>query len=225
MLESTDIVMRASPPVTPARYDVIVVGGGNAGYCAAHAAREHVGRVLILEKAPRERAGGNSYFTAGAFRTAYQSLDRIRSLLPSLSDAEAALIDLPVYDESAFHDDMRRLTYGRCDAELTAILVGDSWDTVTWLGTKGINWELLYLRQSFPSGDRIRFFGGLAVGVAGGGKGLMRQHLAIARRDGIEVRYAAPAIKLTRDPTRRVTGVVIDSDAGRETIGAGAVVL
>ena len=47
---------------------VIVVGGGNAGYCSAHAARKHVGRVLVLEKAPREHAGGNSYFTAGAFR-------------------------------------------------------------------------------------------------------------------------------------------------------------
>jgi tricarballylate dehydrogenase len=211
--------------VNRARYDVVVVGGGNAGYCSAHAAREHVGRVLVVEKAPRERAGGNSYFTAGAFRTAYGSLGRIRSLLPSLSDAEAARIDLPAYDESDFLDDMRRLTYGRCDPELSATLVGDSWDTVTWLGTKGIDWELMYLRQSFPSGDRIRFFGGLVVGVAGGGKGLMEQHLLIARRDGIEVRYAAPAIELTRDTAGRVTGVVVESDDGRETIEAGAVVL
>src|SRR5436190_1017935 len=47
------------------RYDVIVVGGGNAGFSAAHSAREHVERVLLLEKASPAWGGGNSYFTAG----------------------------------------------------------------------------------------------------------------------------------------------------------------
>ena len=54
-------------PVTD-QYDVVVVGAGNAAFCAAHAARERVERVLMLEKAPREWVGGNTYFTAGAFR-------------------------------------------------------------------------------------------------------------------------------------------------------------
>lgn len=52
------------------RYDVVIVGAANAALCAAHAAREQVERVLVLEKAPRERAGGNTFFTAGAFRVA-----------------------------------------------------------------------------------------------------------------------------------------------------------
>ena len=47
-------------------YDVVVVGAGNAAFSAALAARESVERILVLEKAPREWAGGNSYFTAGA---------------------------------------------------------------------------------------------------------------------------------------------------------------
>jgi len=34
-----------------ALYDVVVVGGGNAAFCAAHAAREYAERVLIVEKA------------------------------------------------------------------------------------------------------------------------------------------------------------------------------
>jgi tricarballylate dehydrogenase len=49
--------------------DVVVVGGGNAGFSAAHAAAERGRRVLLLEKGEPGQAGGNSYFTAGAVRT------------------------------------------------------------------------------------------------------------------------------------------------------------
>ena len=38
-------------------WDVIVVGAGNAGLCAAHAARERGCRVLVLEKADRGVVG------------------------------------------------------------------------------------------------------------------------------------------------------------------------
>jgi succinate dehydrogenase/fumarate reductase flavoprotein subunit len=47
-------------------WDVIVVGAGNAAFCAALAAREKGARVLMLERAPQELSGGNSRFTAGA---------------------------------------------------------------------------------------------------------------------------------------------------------------
>ncbi|MEC7194885.1 MAG: FAD-dependent oxidoreductase, partial [Pseudomonadota bacterium] len=45
-------------------FDVIVVGGGNAAFCAALAARECGSRVLVLERAPLEVSGGNSRYTA-----------------------------------------------------------------------------------------------------------------------------------------------------------------
>ena len=37
--------------------DVIVIGGGNAGLCAALAAAERKARVLLLERAPTEARG------------------------------------------------------------------------------------------------------------------------------------------------------------------------
>ena len=49
----------------PPSVDVIVVGAGNAAFCAALAAAEHGVSVLMLERAPEEEAGGNSRFTAG----------------------------------------------------------------------------------------------------------------------------------------------------------------
>ena len=62
-------------------YDVAVVGAGNAAFSAALAARERVDRVLVLEEAPREWVGGNSYFTAGVFRTTFESWEELRPLL------------------------------------------------------------------------------------------------------------------------------------------------
>ena len=44
-------------------YDVLVVGGGNAGLCAALSAQLAGARVLVVEAAPRQLRGGNSRHT------------------------------------------------------------------------------------------------------------------------------------------------------------------
>ena len=69
-------------------WDVVIVGGGNAALSAAHAARERAERVLVLEKAPQEWAGGNSYFTAGAFRTTFDGLEDLELLLEGATEEQ-----------------------------------------------------------------------------------------------------------------------------------------
>ena len=86
-----------------ARADVIVVGSGNAALCAAMSARETGARVTVLEKAPEHFRGGNSYFTAGGFRFAYNGLDDVRRLIPDLSDEETRNIDVGRYDQASFY--------------------------------------------------------------------------------------------------------------------------
>ena len=65
-------------------FDVIVVGAGNAAMAAAVSAREQgAARVVMLEKAPRELRGGNTHYSGGLLRFAY---DRPEDLLPLVPD-------------------------------------------------------------------------------------------------------------------------------------------
>ena len=205
--------------------DVVVVGAGNAGFCAAHAATERGARVLLLEKAERDRAGGNSFYTAGAFRFALDSVEDVADLLDEESAALLGQTVVPSYPRSAFEQDMRRVTGDRCDPELTDVLVSGSTDAVRWLAGKGIRWRLMFERQSYVSEGRHVFFGGLYVGTVGGGKGLVEQHTEAAARSGIEVRHGARVTDLhLGEPGER--GVTYRDSGGTEhRVRAGAVVL
>ena len=77
--------------------DVIVVGAGNAGMSAALAARERGASVLVLEKASREWAGGNSAFTAGAMRLEHGGLPDLLDLVED--DERHAVTELEPYTD------------------------------------------------------------------------------------------------------------------------------
>jgi tricarballylate dehydrogenase len=207
------------------RFDVVIAGGGNAAFCAAHAAREKVERVLILEKAPKEWAGGNSYFTAGAFRTTFGGLEDIEPLLDNPDQALLERTKLDPYIPEDFMADMVRVTEGECDRTLTRVLVHDARETIRWLREKGLRFRLMYDRQSFEVDGQLRFWGGLVLGTIDGGRGLMEQHLRGAAQSGIEVCYERPVVDLIRGEDGSVAGVLCETPNGREEIRAGAVVL
>ena len=48
---------------------------------AAHGARQKGARVVVADVAPASWSGGNSYFSAGAFRTAHPGLPGVESIL------------------------------------------------------------------------------------------------------------------------------------------------
>ena len=100
------------------RYDVIVVGAGNAAFCAALSAAETVKKVLVLERAPEAESGGNSRFTAGLMRVCYGGVEDLKKAIPDLSPEEIERTDFGTYTEEQFLDDMGRLTEYRCDPDL-----------------------------------------------------------------------------------------------------------
>ena len=181
------------------QFDVIVVGGGNAALCAALAAREQVQRVLVLERAPEEEAGGNSRFTAGLFRIVYRGPEDLKTLIPDLSADEIANTDFGTYTDEQFLDDMARVTEYRCDPDLTEILVKQSHPTVVWMRKKGVRFTAAWGRQAFNIGGKFKFWGGLTVEAVGGGPGLVEGLTQIAKKQGIEIRYGARVLSLVSD--------------------------
>src|SRR3974377_380262 len=131
----------------PSSAEIVVVGGGNAAFCAALAAAEQGVSVLMLERAPEEESGGNSRFTAGAFRCVYDGVDDLKALMPDLSEEEIANTDFGTYTQDKFFDDMGRVTEYRTDPDLCELLVTRSKDTMRWLQQKGIRFIPIYRRQ------------------------------------------------------------------------------
>ena len=183
----------------PSSSDVVIVGAGNAALCAALAAAESDVSVLVLERAPEAEAGGNSRFTAGAFRCVYEGVDDLKALMPDLTAEEIANTDFGTYTQEKFFDDMGRVTEYRTDPELCELLVTRSKDTMRWMQGKGIRFAPIYGRQAFKVDGKFKFWGGLTVEAWGGGPGLIQGLTTAARKDGITVAYEARAAALIAD--------------------------
>lgn len=218
-------------PLPPA-CDILVVGSGNAGFSAAISAAQTnpSAKIIVIDKCPSTWAGGNTYFTAGAFRTAHGGLSDLLPLVNNVSPEEAARIDMPVYSESDFAHDLHRMTGGRTDPALSQVLVQDSRATIGWLAQNGVRFQLSFNRQAYEVDGRIKFWGGLALKTQEGGKGLVEDHLRAAQKHGVEVFFDTAAAGLVTDSQScSVTGVEVIHTSGqdikRQVIQAKAVVL
>ena len=104
-------------------YDVIVVGGGGAGMAAAHSARQHGARVLVLERAPQDKRGGNTAFASGTFRMVHHGANDIKAVVPDLTEQEIANTDFGEYTREQYFDDLGRITQYYADPELAEVLI------------------------------------------------------------------------------------------------------
>jgi tricarballylate dehydrogenase len=204
--------------------DVVVVGAGNAAFAAAVAARQAGASVVVLERAPQAEAGGNTRFTAGAMRVAYDGVDDLRALMPDLTDEEVARTDFGAYPQGAFFEDMGRVTEYRTDPELCERLVTGSFPTLLWMREQGVRFQPIWGRQAFQVDGRFKFWGGLTVEAWSGGPGLVDAWTTIAARLGIEVRYGARAVSLAAGDGG-VTGVRVKAGGETHELAAKAVVL
>ena len=203
--------------------DVLVVGGGNAGFAAALAAAERGRKVVLLEKAREAASGGNSFYTAGATRISHDGLQELIEFVEP--DERHAASEVPAYTADEYLADLSKVSEGRNDPELSAVLVSESNPTLRWLQGMGLKYRLMYERQAYRTQDGgYLFWGGLHVGNVGGGKGLMADHRAAAERMGVEVIYDCAATGLLQEDGR-VCGVRYRTPSGEGELRAESVIL
>jgi tricarballylate dehydrogenase len=197
-------------------YDVLIVGAGNAGLCAAMAAQERGARIGLLEKAPREQRGGNSTH-ASHMRFAYKGVGDLVPLMKDVSQETVNAIAerLSARREADLWDEIMRVTEGQSDQDLVHIHVSESYKTIRWLQSKGHDWVPNY---SDPTAGDV-------VVMNGGGYGLQERSFTFLERHGVTIHYDTSAIELLQDNRGHVTGVQALTPQGVVTFRAKAVVL
>ncbi|HEY6359908.1 MAG TPA: FAD-dependent tricarballylate dehydrogenase TcuA [Vicinamibacterales bacterium] len=153
-------------------FDVAVLGGGNAGLCAALTARRAGARVIVLECAPRDFRGGNSRHTR------------------NLRCAHGAPTDMltDAYPEDELLSDLLRVNANETDEGLARLVVEHSAECPAWMRTYGVRFQAS-LRGTLHLSRTNAFF-------LGGGKALMNSYYAAAERQGIIVLYDAEVVGL-----------------------------
>lgn len=204
--------------------DIVVVGAGNAAMCAAISASENGANVLVLEKAPEAEKGGNSTYTHGSIRFAYNGVDDLKEIMPDLSQEDIESSDFGVYSEEEFYDDMCRITSYRTDSELASILTEKSFETMKWLTSHKVRWVPIYGRQAFKVDGKFKFWGGMIVESVGGGPGLVEALHTEASSLGVQILFDAMAVELIHDD-EGAHGVIFKHNGKSAKVLAKAVIL
>ncbi|OBZ68952.1 Fumarate reductase flavoprotein subunit [Grifola frondosa] len=212
--------------MTDRMYDCVVVGSGHAGCCAALSAVDSgCKRVLLVDKCPKEWAGGNGYFTAGAHRTVHAGLYDLLPIVQNVSPETASTIDMDAYSADEFTADIMRLGDGQPHPGVVAAVVEGSRETVGWLAERvKVPFIFSFNRQAYLVNGRQRFWGGMVLGVESGGKGLIAAHHAALEQAGVEVWFETPAVELSV-ADGSVNGIAIVHDGKRVILSTSAVIL
>ena len=204
-------------------YDVIVVGSGNAALCAALSAKDAgAKKILIIEKASKKEAGGNSRYTNGSYRFAYDNFSDLKKIIPSLKNTKR--IDYGKYPKKSFYDDMIKVTKNKTDKNLTNKLVNNSHDVIYWLSKKGLKFVPIKGKQSFVVNGVTKYWGGLTLEVKDQGEGLVKSLTNIVIKNGVEIKYEFAAKKIIKKDNK-IVGLKVSHKGKSKDIFCKSVVL
>jgi tricarballylate dehydrogenase len=195
---------------------------------AAVSAKENgAERVVVIEKAPREMRGGNTHWSGGVLRFAFDDPKEIGEVLPGVEDEFENFYDgISPYSKEDFHGDLMRVTSGRTDPVLSKLLVHSSFDTVKWMNkVGGIKMEPAITLSAVKKDNVMVWARGLVVRAEHEGVGLSRSWFSTAEKLGIEIRYGTAATELLIGDDGRVNGVKVRDDDGMQVLNARSIVL
>jgi 3-oxo-5alpha-steroid 4-dehydrogenase len=197
--------------------DVVIVGFGAAGACAALEAADAGADVVIVE---RFAGGGASAVSGGVVYAGGGTRQQLDAGVEDTVDAMYAYLRLEAGDVVA-EKTLRRFCEG-------------SQEMITWLEGNGVPFEgsLCPHKTSYPSDKHYLYYSGSEAaggfrdaakpaprghrvkGPGTSGKLLMARLAAAVRERGIRVLTQTHARTLIRDDEGRVTGLVVDTLAG-----------
>src|SRR5207344_876726 len=181
------------------KFDVLVIGGGNAALCAAISARRAGASVLVLEGAPKFYRGGNTRHTRN-MRCAH--------------DAATDILTGP-YTEEEFWDDLLRLTGGQTDEELAKFMIRESKDILNWIVEQGVRFQPS-LGGTLSLGRTNSFF-------LGGGRSMLNALYLTAESLGVAIEYEAELVDLEIDSGMFLSATV-QHGGQRHTVRAATLV-
>lgn len=182
------------------RYDLAVVGGGNAALCAAITAAEAGARVVVLEGAPKPYRGGNSRHTRN-FRCMH------RGPVYPLTDR---------YEEDEYLHDLMLVTKGKTDEGLARLAIRSSEECLPWMQAHGVRFQ--------PSLSGTLSLSRTNAFFLGGGKALVNAYYNTAEDLGVTVAYDAQVTHVHLDGDR-ITHLQAEIDGQAVTVKARAFVL
>jgi tricarballylate dehydrogenase len=181
------------------KYDVLVVGGGNAALCAAISARRAGASVLVLEAAPKFYRGGNTRHTRN-MRCAH--------------DAATDTLSGP-YGEDEFWNDLSRVTEGHTDEALARLMISQSKEILDWMPQQGVRFQPS-LGGTLSLGRTNSFF-------LGGGRAMLNTLYRTAESLGVAIQYDAEVIDLELDAGMFLSATVRRGEE-RSTVRAATLV-
>lgn len=181
------------------KFDVLVIGGGNAALCAAISARRAGASVIVLEGAPKFYRGGNTRHTRN-MRCAH--------------DQATDILTGP-YPEEEFWEDLKRVTGGQTDEPLARHMIRESKDMLHWIVQQGVRWQPS-LGGTLSLGRTNSFF-------LGGGRAMLNALYLTAEQLGVEIRYDAEVTDLEIDDGLFLSAVLKQGD-GQVRVRAGTLV-
>jgi len=173
------------PGVGEAASDVIVIGGGNAGLCAAISAAEAGASVTLLERAPIPYRGGNSRHT--------------RNFRCSHGDDLGVLSG--TYDLEEFYDDLLRVTKGNTDEKLAKHVIRNAPESYQWMAEHGVIFQ--------PSLSGTLSLSRTNAFFLGGGKALVNAYYQRCEDLGVKIHYNATVLELQIE-AGSCDGVLVD---------------
>lgn len=185
-------------------WDVVVVGAGFAGLCAALEAKEKGVKVLLIEKMGRPDC--TSAYSSGwiaATKTRYQDKDDDDS-------------------KELYFKEMMEVSGGRSDPALIRAYAEIAGESVDWLGDHGMTYKIW--KQHAP--ERMRCHIVPAVNGLTGGAHMVKVMLEALEKAGVPVRYNTKAVELVTDECFNVLGVsCIEKHRRVELMTKGGVIL